>query len=66
MRCQLSPGRVTEKWTSKLARKLKRQRLAQAQRSVKRRRLELKNERSTKDASQSVLEGNILYPIVIS
>lgn len=56
----------TEKWTSKLARKLKRQRLAQAQRSVKRRRLELKNERSTKDASQSVLEGNILYPIVIS
>lgn len=31
--------------------------MAQAQRSVKRRRLELKNERSTKDASQSVLEG---------
>lgn len=31
--------------------------MAQAQRGVKRRRLELKNERSTKDASQSVLEG---------
>ncbi|XP_062566154.1 uncharacterized protein LOC134228511 [Saccostrea cucullata] len=56
-RCQLSPGRFTEKLTSKLARKLKRQRLAQAQKSVKRRRLQLKNERTSKDATQSVLEG---------
>ena len=58
-RCHMSPGKFTEKYTTKLARKLKRQRLAQAQKSVKRRRLELKKTRISKQATQSVLEGTM-------
>ena len=54
----MSPGKLTEKYTTKLARKLKRQRLAQAQNSVKRHRLELKKTRISKQATQSVLECN--------
>lgn len=53
----MSPGRFTVKYTTKLANALKRKRLLQAQRSAKRRRLELKSERLSKDATQSVLEG---------
>lgn len=53
----MSPGRFTVKYTTKLAQSLKRKQLRLAQRSAKRRRLELKNERLSKDATQSVLEG---------
>uniref|UniRef100_A0A8W8P0H3 Exonuclease domain-containing protein n=1 Tax=Magallana gigas TaxID=29159 RepID=A0A8W8P0H3_MAGGI len=53
----MSPGRFTVKYTTKLANSLKRKRLLQAQRSAKRRRLELKSERLSKDATHSVLEG---------
>lgn len=54
----MSPGMYTIKHTQHLANKLKKKRLQQAQRSTKRRRLELKIQRSAKDASQSVLEAD--------
>ncbi|XP_061177704.1 uncharacterized protein LOC133186481 [Saccostrea echinata] len=53
----MSPGRFTIQYATKLAQSLKRKRLRQAQQSAKRRRLELKSERLSKDASQMVLEG---------
>ncbi|XP_062590039.1 uncharacterized protein LOC134251653 [Saccostrea cucullata] len=57
-RLTMSPGRYTLKHSRILQSRLKLKRLQQAKRSTKRRRLELKSERSAKDASQSVLEGN--------
>lgn len=53
----MSPGRFTVNYTTKLANSLKRKRLLQAQRSAKRRHLELKSERLSEDATHSVLEG---------
>lgn len=49
--------RFTVIYTTKLANSLKRKRLLQAQRSAKQRGLELKSERLSKDATNSVLEG---------
>ncbi|XP_056006937.1 DNA polymerase III PolC-type-like [Ostrea edulis] len=58
-RLSMSPGRYTIKRSRILQSKLKWKRLQQAKRSTKRRRLELKSERSTKDATQSVLEADM-------
>ncbi|XP_062575762.1 protein PML-like [Saccostrea cucullata] len=54
----MSPGRYTLKHSRILQSRLKLKRLQQAKRSTKRRCLELKTERSAKDASQSVLEAD--------
>uniref|UniRef100_K1P7X5 Exonuclease domain-containing protein n=1 Tax=Magallana gigas TaxID=29159 RepID=K1P7X5_MAGGI len=48
-RCQMTPGRFTVKYTTKLANSLKRKRLLQAQCIAKQRRLELKSERLSKE-----------------
>ncbi|XP_062621019.1 uncharacterized protein LOC134282637 [Saccostrea cucullata] len=53
----LSPGNFTMKHTIRLANKLKRKRLMQSLPSTKRRRLELKAARLSKEAARNVLEG---------
>lgn len=56
----VSPGRFTSKHTIWLANRLKKQRLKQSQPSCKRRRLELKAARLSKEAARNILEGNNL------
>lgn len=53
----LSPGGFTMKHTIRLANKLKRKRLTQSLITTKRRRLELKASRLSKEAARNVLEG---------
>ena len=54
------PGKFTQKHAQKMANKLKKLRYRQSLVSSKRRRLELKFERSMKDSTQSVLEGTVI------
>ncbi|XP_069135615.1 uncharacterized protein [Argopecten irradians] len=57
-RCKMSPGKYTIKFASKLMHSLQKRQKKQSQQEFKRRRLELKHERSSKDATHSVLEGD--------
>lgn len=57
----MSPGTYTIRHMRRKDRKMQRKRLRVGQPDVKRRRLELKAERQSKNASQSVLEGTFLY-----
>lgn len=57
----MSPGTYTIRHMRRKDRKMERKRLRVGQPDVKRRRLELKAERQSKNASQSVLEGTFLY-----
>uniref|UniRef100_A0A8W8NUW7 Uncharacterized protein n=1 Tax=Magallana gigas TaxID=29159 RepID=A0A8W8NUW7_MAGGI len=51
------PWKVYRKMDFKISQEIKKTKISTGSENVKRRRLELKNERSIKDASQSVLEG---------
>lgn len=57
----MSPGTYTIRHMRRKDRKMQRKRLRVGHPDVKRRRLELKAERQSKNASQSVLEGTFLY-----
>lgn len=57
----MSPGTYTIRHMRRKDRKMERKRLRVGQPDVKRRRLELKAERQSKNASQSVLEGTCFF-----
>lgn len=57
----MSPGTYTIRHMRRKDRKMQRKRLRVGQPDVKRRRLELKAERQSKNASQSVLEGTCFF-----
>lgn len=59
--CSVSPGTYTIRHMRRKDRKMQRKRLRVGQPDVKRRRLELKAERQSKNASQSVLEGTCFF-----
>ena len=61
----MSPGKHTKIHLARKKKRLERMRLLLKQSKYKRRRLELKAERCSKDAAQSVLEGTFNF-IVIS